>query len=218
MLKKKNFNPSSILDIGCGEGEFLNYFSIAETRTGIDFSSVAIENAKSRFPQIDFILGTEDKIEGTYDLVTSIGVIEHTNDPAFHFSKLYNAINKEGSLIIICPNHCNTRGIIWQTLSLLFDVPMSLADRHVISLDDVTKWTSADDIVKFYTFGNDVSMRHVMINDLKKRLTNALSDAKMDNSKVDTFLLWLENNYDFFPINEHSGWLSVFIISKKRSV
>ncbi|MCH8012548.1 MAG: class I SAM-dependent methyltransferase [Candidatus Marinimicrobia bacterium] len=126
LVKRKNLNPSSILDFGCGEGNFLNYFSkkANKIRVGIDFSSVAIEKAKSFYPKINFILGSEDKIEGTYDFVTSIGVIEHTDDPALHFKKLYIATNRKGHLFIVCPNHCNTRGIIWQTLSLLFDFPI----------------------------------------------------------------------------------------------
>ena len=53
-----------------------------------------------------------------------------------------------------------------------------------------------------------------MIKDLKKRLTNALRDAKMDNSKVDVLIEWLQNNYSFFPVHEYSGWLSVFMINK----
>ncbi|MCH8012547.1 MAG: hypothetical protein IIA61_11460 [Candidatus Marinimicrobia bacterium] len=89
-----------------------------------------------------------------------------------------------------------------------------MADRHVINLSDINKGVSQNDEVEFYTIGNDVSMRECMITDLKKRLTNALNDANMDNSKVDDLLEWLEGNYKFFPVNEYSGWLSVFVISR----
>ena len=137
LINRSNIKPSSMLDFGCGEGNFLNYFSMVKNRTGIDFSSVAIENAGKKYPNNKYFLGSENEIEGVFDLVTSIGVIEHTDDPKFHFNKLYNSTNEKGNLIIICPNHCNTRGVIWQTLSLLFDVPMSLADRHVVNYSEI---------------------------------------------------------------------------------
>lgn len=218
LMNRRNIQPSSIFDFGCGEGNFLSHFGTVKNRVGVDFSSVAIENAISRYPEIKFILGSENQIEGTFDLVTSIGIIEHTDDPFFHFSKLYKATNQKGYLIIVCPNHCNTRGVIWQTLSLLFNVPMSLADRHVINYSEINEWISINDFCEFFTIGNNISMGQGMIKDLRKRLTNALQDAKMDNSKVDDLIYWLENNYIFFPIDKHSGWLSVFLIQKGHSL
>ncbi len=214
-MKETNLIPKSVLDFGCGEGEFLDFFKSAPLRTGIDFSEVAIETAKQRHANIDFILGNEDIIKGSYDLVTSVGVIEHVDNPEYVFKKLYNATASGGQLYVICPNHCNIRGIIWQTLSLLFDVPMSLADKHVVNYSDVKMWIEDKELLDFRTFGADVAMGKRMIEDLNKRLTNALRDADMDNTKVDKLLSWLDHNRSFFPVGDLNGWLSVFIVHKK---
>ena len=66
-----------------------------------------------------------------------------------------------------------------------------------------------------YPFAMNIYHGAGMIKDLRKRLANALKDAQMDNSKVEHLINWLENNYKYFPINDHSGWLSVFLIHKK---
>ena len=92
---------------------------------------------------------------------------------------------------------------------------MSLADRHVVNYSDIKGWVSKNDLIEFFTIGNDVSMQKGMIKDLRRRLTNALRDAQMDNGKVEKLINWLKYNYKYFPVNDHSGWLSVFLINKK---
>jgi len=214
-LKEKNFKAESIMDFGCGRGEFLHYFKDMPTKKGIDFSEVAIDFAKKTYKDIDFILGDETAVEGFYELVTSVGVIEHVDDPRRLFNALYGATKPGGLLYIVCPNHANVRGVVWQTLSLLFNVPMSLADKHVINYSDIKKWAGDSAEIEFESLSDDVSMGPGMVVDLKKRLTNALRDAKMDNSNVDKLLEWLENNRKFFLSGPKNGWHAVYIISKK---
>lgn len=214
-IEDNDFHPDSILDFGCGEGEFLDYFKNARIRCGIDFSEVAIRHAKKKYyKKIDFVLGDEEKICGSYDLVTSFGVIEHVDRPEYLFKKLYEATNPGGLLCIICPNHLNTRGIIWQTLSTLFNVPMSLADKHVINYSDIKNWTSDQDIVEFDTIAFDVTSGEFLSVDLNKRLTNALRDAKMDNDNVNKLVQWLKINGQFLPENKYSGRIAAYIIKK----
>jgi len=52
----KAYTPvNTIFDIGCGLGAFTNRLSKLATRTvGFDISSVAINRAKSRFPNLEF--------------------------------------------------------------------------------------------------------------------------------------------------------------------
>jgi len=53
MLKGWNFN--SILDIGCGKGVLTHVLKKRNNRIlGIDISETAVENARSRYPDIDF--------------------------------------------------------------------------------------------------------------------------------------------------------------------
>jgi len=213
-IAEQKITTDTILDVGCGKGNFLAFFKNAVRRCGIDFSEVAISCAKNQHKNIDFILGDESSISGQYDLVTSFGVIEHTDNPSLHFKKLYESTKKGGSIFIACPNHCNIRGIIWQTLSLLFNVPMSLADRHVIGFNDIKKLICVEDKLIFFTIDDNISMKQGMIKDLTKRLPNALSDANMSIENVPYLLNWLEENYQFFESNKYSGWTSIFHILK----
>lgn len=216
-LKKRDYAAKFMLDFGCGEGEFLEYFNNIPNRVGIDFSKVGIEHAMQRNSKVHYLLGSENKIPGCgFDLITSVGVLEHVDNPEQTFKTLYSSLNEGGLMYLVCPSHYNIRGVIWQALNVLLNVPMSLADRHVIGLEDIKFWIGEEDVspVLFRTIDSDVVMGEKMIQDLLKRLTNALGDAKLPNDKVLPFLRWLEEARHHFTINEHNGCEAVYIIKK----
>jgi 2-polyprenyl-3-methyl-5-hydroxy-6-metoxy-1,4-benzoquinol methylase len=65
-------NDSSICDVGCAEGEITGLFSKYFTNsqiTGIDFSSNAIDNARKKFPHIEFICGKFEYLDREYDVI-----------------------------------------------------------------------------------------------------------------------------------------------------
>ena len=106
-------------------------------------------------------------------------------------------------------------GIIWQALNMLLKVPMSLADRHVISLAHIKKWISEKKSqVCFSTIDPEVVMGDDMIRDLNKRLTNALRDTQLDNTKVPEFLTWLNEAREHFTVNSDNGCEAVYIIKR----
>jgi len=51
-LKSKQLSISKALDFGCGEADFLGHLPAGTDCTGIDFSEVALNNAKKRYPHI----------------------------------------------------------------------------------------------------------------------------------------------------------------------
>lgn len=76
----------SILDIGCGIGDGVSY--VKEQRknclvAGCDFSDVAIQKAKSSYPNMDFFVFDiyKDILEKQYDYITLVEIIEHLEDP-----------------------------------------------------------------------------------------------------------------------------------------
>ena len=216
-LAGRKFKPMSMLDFGCGEGDFLEYFHGLAKRVGIDFSEVAIAHAKARGSKVTYVLGAEEAVKGTYDFITSVGVLEHVEHPQKTFRCLYKALNQGGLMYLVCPSHYNIRGVIWQALNVLLNVPMSLADRHVISLADIKAWVGRDAAqVNFGTIDPDVVMGDDMIRDLNKRLTNALLDAKLDNTKVPEFLTWLKEAKHHFTVNGDNGCEAVYVIKKSE--
>jgi len=79
--------PSSILEVGCGEGyvlEALRRHGITCPLAGIDFSAEAVDAARLRVPDAD--LAVDDALSlaqrgQRYDLVLMIEVLEHIDKP-----------------------------------------------------------------------------------------------------------------------------------------
>jgi ubiquinone/menaquinone biosynthesis C-methylase UbiE len=72
--------PKSVLDVGCGIGRYCHELSMMEYNTlGVDYSELIIEDAKKRFPKLNFqvengyALSFTDK---SFDLVLSIGALQ----------------------------------------------------------------------------------------------------------------------------------------------
>ena len=101
----------SLLDIGCGEGvvafELQNRgFNVY----GIDFSSVAVKNAKER--GVNAIEYDIDKRaipfkNNFFDVVWAGDVIEHVFDPFFLLEEIHRVLKDNGRLILNVPNDFN---------------------------------------------------------------------------------------------------------------
>lgn len=83
----KSVNPTSILDVGCGEGFSLNKLNennIGEKLEGVDYSKEAISIGKKLFPNLslkqDSIYNLPYK-DNTFDIVLSTEVLEHLENP-----------------------------------------------------------------------------------------------------------------------------------------
>src|SRR3982750_4690958 len=75
------------LDVGCGAGLLAEPLArLGAKVTGIDASpeviSVAREHAERQGLAIDYHAGDVQELEGQFDLITSLEVIEHVDDPA----------------------------------------------------------------------------------------------------------------------------------------
>lgn len=96
---------ASLLDIGCGSGEFLEYlkFERPDVRgCGADYSEVSVARARKRgFHAFQIDLGSED-IPGEYDCITSLETLEHIPDAEAAIVRLRDA--SRGRLIVSIPN------------------------------------------------------------------------------------------------------------------
>ena len=76
--------PKTLLDIGCGSGHTIEYFSERLSQIdcyGVDLSDVAIELAKKRVPEATFVSGSYTEVEMPYcDVVLLMGIAEHFED------------------------------------------------------------------------------------------------------------------------------------------
>jgi 2-polyprenyl-6-hydroxyphenyl methylase/3-demethylubiquinone-9 3-methyltransferase len=99
----------SALDVGCGAGLLAEPLArLGAKVTGVDASAelvaVAREHAAAMALQIDYRAADVIEIEGAFDLVTCMEVIEHVADPAAFVAALARRLAPQGLLILSTPN------------------------------------------------------------------------------------------------------------------
>lgn len=104
-ISKISVPPKSIVDVGCGPGFTVNHLStvlVGARFTGIDFSEVAIEVAKSRFPEHQWLVSDAAAVSRAekFDLAVCTEVIEHVSNPSELVFSLKALIKPGGHLIM----------------------------------------------------------------------------------------------------------------------
>jgi len=97
------------LDVGCGAGLLAEpLVRLGAKVTGIDASpeviAVAREHAAQQGLQIDYRVVDVQSVEGQFDLVTCMEVIEHVADPAAFLRALAKRMAPGGLLVMSTPN------------------------------------------------------------------------------------------------------------------
>jgi 2-polyprenyl-6-hydroxyphenyl methylase / 3-demethylubiquinone-9 3-methyltransferase len=96
-------------DVGCGAGLLAEPLArLGAVVTGIDAApenvAAARDHALGQGLEIDYRVGGAEALEGRYDLVTSLEVVEHVADPAAFVGALAAAVAEGGLLILSTPN------------------------------------------------------------------------------------------------------------------
>ncbi|RKX93374.1 MAG: hypothetical protein DRP84_08570 [Spirochaetes bacterium] len=94
-----------ILDIGCFNGEFLNYLGDKWQRYGIEINEIAAQKAKEKGVKViadDF--EEIDKLSSQFDAVTAFDVIEHTQNPKRFLWQMVKATRPGGVIIVASGN------------------------------------------------------------------------------------------------------------------
>ena len=200
-----------VLDIGCGEGNLvaMTSFAGANKVDGVDYSVEAINLAKSRIniPNVNFVCSDYKDMNEKYNVVVMNGVLEHFDNPWDELDYIRsNLLSDNGYVVTTSPSFLNPRGYVWMTLQLLFDVPMSLSDLHFLCPFDFIEYCKKQNCSLAYdSCDQDWGAGQRTILDFRKRLTNALRDAELNNSNVEKFLGWLEKALPYFDTNESTG-------------
>jgi 2-polyprenyl-6-hydroxyphenyl methylase / 3-demethylubiquinone-9 3-methyltransferase len=111
----------SALDVGCGAGLVCEPLARLGARiTGIDAAPelivVAREHAAAMGLEIDYRTGDVQQLEGEFDLVTSMEVIEHVADPAAFVAELAKRLAPGGLLILSTPNQTSLSRLMMITV------------------------------------------------------------------------------------------------------
>jgi 2-polyprenyl-6-hydroxyphenyl methylase/3-demethylubiquinone-9 3-methyltransferase len=97
------------LDVGCGAGLLAEPLArLGASVTGIDASPEVIEVARQHAARqglaIDYRAGDVQALEGEFDLMTAMEVIEHVADPAAFVKALARRLAPGGLLVMSTPN------------------------------------------------------------------------------------------------------------------
>lgn len=97
------------LDVGCGAGLLAEPLARLGARvSGLDASpeliAVAREHAAAQGLEIDYRSGELERLEGQFDLITCMEVIEHVVEPAAFVKALARRLAPGGLLILSTPN------------------------------------------------------------------------------------------------------------------
>src|SRR4051794_40674129 len=99
----------SALDVGCGAGLLAEPLArLGASVAGLDASpeliAVAREHAERQGLAIDYRAGELEELEGRFDLITCMEVIEHVADPTAFVKALARRLAPDGLLILSTPN------------------------------------------------------------------------------------------------------------------
>jgi 2-polyprenyl-3-methyl-5-hydroxy-6-metoxy-1,4-benzoquinol methylase len=125
-------NNKALLEIGCAPGRWLAYFhkKYGYQVSGIDNSAIGCQKTmdnlekqqvKGKIHLADFI---EDEPLGKYDVVLSLGVIEHFENPGLALKRHLDFLKPNGRLIIGIPNFKGANYLIQKSLD------KTLLDKH----------------------------------------------------------------------------------------
>jgi len=109
-FNKLNINKgSSILEIGCGIGSFLNsiYGIGYKNIVGVDISKYAIDSGKKKHPHLDlrYMDANALKFKGNpFDICFSFDLVEHLEDIDNHFRNVWKILKKDGKYTFQTPN------------------------------------------------------------------------------------------------------------------
>lgn len=108
----ERFKPgNSLLEIGCGTGEVIDYLPKTLKFVGVEASLFAIEEATKRFgnlKNVEFLHLKKSNVipfpNGLFDFVMSIFVLEHLQNPKEMLNEMVRVLKNKGYLILMAPN------------------------------------------------------------------------------------------------------------------
>lgn len=104
---------NSLIDVGCGVGWYFQYFRQRKDISrlvGVDSAKEPLSICKQRNPFVDTVLASAEKLvfnDEEFDIVLSMGLIEHFEDPKPILGEMVRILKKGGLLILETPNALN---------------------------------------------------------------------------------------------------------------
>ena len=146
LIKKSHAHVKdiSLLDFGCGTGEFLNYCYQKGMRCqGVEKDDGARNMGISNFNLS--ILKRLEEVESKkekFDVITLWHVLEHIKDFKLLLTRLKELLNENGILILGLPNHNSLDAQIFKENWVAYDVPIHLSHFSQNNMKDLVSHLS----------------------------------------------------------------------------
>ncbi len=123
-----NSESKSLLDIGCGTGDFLEKAKINNWNiTGIEPNETAKQIANSKTNNSVFGVEELNNLKSNnFDVITLWHVLEHLPDLEMHINLLKSLLKQNGTLVIAVPNFNSYDAKYYESCWAAYDVPRHL--------------------------------------------------------------------------------------------
>lgn len=169
----------SLLDIGCGSGQFCIQAYLTKARiTGLDASEPLIEEARKREPTVPFLVGDMDDLpfaSNMFDFVTGFNSFQYAADATEALKEAIRVLKRRGLLATLVWGNredCQASSYFSALSSLLPPTlndapgPFHLSDKHVLehTLEDLgqTIIDNADIPVTWEYENTDIALRGLL--------------------------------------------------------
>ncbi len=144
-----------ILEVGCGRGGRIGKINSFKTKTGIDPSTQAINDAKKHSPETNFVVGIAEKLpfpDDSFDFVYSLEVFEHVKQYELMVSEMVRVLRGNGIGYIQTPNYPAKR---------FYDFAYWLLRRRSDFKDDYTHVTKMSTFTLSKVISNHANVEYV---------------------------------------------------------
>ncbi len=202
LIKKyTNSNSISILDIGCGTGDFLKYGinKLKVNGVGVEPNNEAAAISSSK--NINVYNSLNELNDAKYDVITLWHVLEHVTDLNEYFSFFKNYLKENGILIIAVPNFKSFDANHYKEYWAAWDVP-----RHL--------WHFSKQSIKKLAEDNNFKLIHIKPMYFDSFYVSLLSEEYKTGSKniFKAFYIGLLSNIKGNFTNEYSS--HIYILKK----